>query len=223
MPRDSVSPRFERARDACLNDKMLNCTLVSASLNLPNSKGDAGYVVGELDVALPHDKVEIYEKTVLKPLPQDQDGKVAVESRNTQADNVGNQVVDLDRRIAQLTNYRDNLTALTKRSDTKADDLIKLESELSKAQSDLDEALASKRDVSASISKERLHVSLTEKPSAFEPVARVWNNAADIVSLSTSAILSVLIAMAPWLAFALCVALLVWIIRRVFRRKKPGA
>src|SRR5258707_610582 len=37
MAHDAVAPRFERARDFCLHDKMLSCRLVAANLSSTGS------------------------------------------------------------------------------------------------------------------------------------------------------------------------------------------
>jgi hypothetical protein len=146
MAHDSVKPRFERARDLCLRDAALGCKLIAAAISV----NDNAYVTGDqasLAVALPHDKVAVFEKALLEPLPQDGSDKVSVQSRTTSAENVTTEASDTDRKITQLTAYRDKLAVLAKRSDLSVADLMKVEAELSKVEGDLDAALSDKRDV----------------------------------------------------------------------------
>jgi hypothetical protein len=222
MPHDAVAPRFQRARDACLNDKTLECTLVSASLDMQEGSKETG-ASADLDVALPHGKLADFEKVLLDPLPQDRFGKVLVASRSTQAENVGGRIADTDRKIAQLTAYRDSLAALAKRADTNVNDLIKLESELSKVQNDLDEALAAKRDLGVSVAKESLHATLSEKSALFDPIARVWSNGLDEFVASTASAIDFLIRAVPWLPIVAGGVFLISLSWRLFRRKKPAA
>ena len=129
MPHASVAIRFEAARDACLKDKSLDCTLTSASLSAN------GTTVGaQLSVAMPHEKVAIFENRLLKPLPQDGDGKIEVASRSTTAENQTEAAADIERELAQAIAYRDQLEELAKRPNLTVDEVIKIHSELGEAQ-----------------------------------------------------------------------------------------
>ena len=221
MPHDAVRPRFERARDRCLHDAALDCKLISASISANNG----GYQTGDeasLLVALPHDKIAVFEKAVLEPVAEDGTGKVTVQSRSTTAENVATQASDNEHKVAQLTAYRDRLEALAKRGDLSVADIMKVEAELSKVQGDLDAALTEKRDIGERIAKETLSISLGETESAIAPIAQTWNNAGDTLLESTASALAFLIQIVPWLPIAGGGIVLVGWLWRLVRRKKTA-
>lgn len=124
MKRSAVRLRFERARERCLKDASLHCKLLSANIQT-GQYGDEDSVSGSLTLALPHDQVAMFEKGLLAPVDDESAGDVSVRSQSTQAENVGQEVTDADRKLAQLTDYGDRLTALSKRPNVSVDDLIK--------------------------------------------------------------------------------------------------
>jgi len=222
MSHESIDPRFERARDKCLHDAALSCTLISASV----SATDGTYYKNSeatLAVAMPHEKIAVFEKSLLEPVPQDGAVAVTVQSRSTRAENVTNEASDLDHKIAQLTNYRDSLAALAKRGDLAVSDIMKIDAELSKVQGDLDMALAQKRDVGERIAKEQLTVSFGEQPDALAPIARAWSNARISFIDSTADAINFLIRALPWLPIVAGGVWLISLFWRWFRRKKPAA
>jgi hypothetical protein len=221
MTHAAVKPRFERARDKCLHDAALNCKLITATI----SANASGYAAGDeatLAVALPHDKVAQFENSLLEPLNEDGSAKVNVQGRSTSAENVATQASDNERKVAQLTAYRDRLEALAKRSDLSVADLMKVEAELAKVQGDLDAALAEKRDIGERITREYLTVSFGETEAAAAPIAQVFSEAGDTLVESTAAALGFLIRALPWLPIVGGGVLLVAWLWRLVRRKKTA-
>jgi hypothetical protein len=217
MPRNSVAVRFQAARDACLKDQSLQCTLTSASLTL-------GATVGaELQVALPHDKVGTFEKRLLKRLPQDGSGRVEITSSSTSTENQTQSAADIDRELAQAVAYRDSLEALAKRSNLTVDEVIKIHSELVQAQDAVDSAEAAKRASATNIVLERMNISLQEvvlSPVTPSPFTDFWKNAFDVLATSTADMLLSVANALPWLPIVFAGLLLVFrILRR--RRVKP--
>ncbi|HEX4506482.1 MAG TPA: DUF4349 domain-containing protein, partial [Alphaproteobacteria bacterium] len=127
---DTVKQRFEQVRDACVGGAIPGCVLLNA--NIEETGFDRyRHPEASLSVRLTHEAVASFEQAVLKPLPGEQAGDVAVVSRSTSAEDLTAAIQDGDRRLAQLTDYRDRLTLLAKRTDAKVDDLIKVQGELS--------------------------------------------------------------------------------------------
>jgi uncharacterized protein DUF4349 len=216
MAHDAVRARFERARERCLHDTALRCRLLNAS---ENESGEA--ISAHLDVALPHDGIATFEAALLKPLPADKDG-VEVAARSTQTQSVENQANDTDRKVAQLTKYRDGLATLAKRTDLGVEDFIRVQQELSQTEANLDEALAAKRDVSDRIVRESLNVDLMQRitPTApVSPIAQVLRDAGDTLVESTAEALRFVIQLVPWLPIlAIAFFLLRWLFRIARRR-----
>ena len=220
MPSASVRARFDLARERCLKDPVFGCELLTSSINMGDEHTETP-PSAELTVKLPRNEVEAFEQRLIEPLADESPGEVVVRARSTTADNVTQQVADLGRRMAQLTDYRDRLTALTKRSDVRAAELIQIAGELSKVQSDIEQATAQQHDLADRVAKERLTINLGEREGSavWRPLVRVWRGALDLLIDSLSDALRFVIVALPWLPImAFGVALLAWIWRRVRRR-----
>ena len=208
LPRGGVKGSFDTARNACLHQAALNCELVSATLSSGETSDYASVVV-----ALPHEKVAVFEKKLT-------DAGAIVQSRSTSAENVTTQASDNERKIAQLTAYRDRLTALTKRSDLSVADAMKVAAELSKVESDLGTALTEKRDIANRVAKEILNVSFSEKEPVLAPIGRVFVNAGATLISSTAAAIEFLIQIVPWLPIIVAG---LWLGRWLWSKRKKSA
>ena len=167
MPHAGVEPRYERARQRCLHDAMLSCKLISASFDKQEGETGLGYSA-QLVVALPHDKIAAYEKDLVSPVGGSD--AATITSSTTAAQNVTQDAATAGLKVAQLSDYRDRLLALLKRPNLSVDDLIKVEGELAKTQSDLDEALSQKTDIDDRVAREQMSITLGEKPGIVSPL-----------------------------------------------------
>jgi Domain of unknown function (DUF4349) len=220
MAHDAVRARFVRARERCLHDAALHCRLVDAS---ENESGDA--VSAHLEVALPHDAIAGFEAGLLKPLGEDKGG-VEVGARSTQTQSVESQANDIDRKVAQLTKYRDGLAELAKRPNLNVGDFIRVQQELSQTEASLDEALAQKRDIDGRIARESLIVDLTQRVTPVAPVspiAQVWRDAAGTLVESTAEMLRFVIQIVPWLPVLIGMFFLLRWLFRIARRRSAIA
>jgi hypothetical protein len=217
MASDFIRLRFERARNKCLNDTALNCKVMSASFQLLGAP-DAPLPVANLSVALPHDSVEAFERSLTEPLPNENADDVVVKARSTSAQNVTNQVQDLGARLAQLKNYRDRMMELSKRGG-KTEDLIKVESEISQTQASIEQIEAQQRDLAERIAKENLSISFEAQSTAsdaMQPVRDVWQNSLRVMATSGAAVLALIVGIIPWIpVFLLGFFGLRWLWRRV--------
>jgi hypothetical protein len=223
MASEHIKARFERARDRCQNDPALKCKITSASFRLIGEP-DAPLPVANLSVALPHDAVAPFEEGLLALLPGESKDDVVVRARNTSAQNVTNQVRDIEARLAQLMNYRDRMMELSKRGGAKTDDLIKIEGEISRTQSEIEQIEGQRRDLAERIAKENLSISFEAQSTvsdAFQPVRDVWQESLRLMGASAAAALGLVVAIIPWIPLFLGVYFLVrWLWRR---RKKAQA
>jgi hypothetical protein len=218
MPPDMVGPRFERARDACLNNPAFGCLLLSADLRSGN-----GYPRAGLTVRLPHGQVEAFEASVLAPLPGETAGQTAILSRSTSAEDLTQALADTDRRLSELTQYRDRLMELAKRSDAKVEDLIKVESELAATQSQIEAMVAQQKHLNEQVATEKLTVDLTARQSiaaAENPIVRVWHDSAGILSENIADALRAIIATLPWLVPLVLLIQILRLLWRFMRRRK---
>ncbi len=217
MVSEHIKARFERARDKCQNDPALKCKITSASFRLVGEP-DAPLPIANLSVALPHDSVAVFEQSLLELLPGEDKDDVLVKSRNKNAQNVTNQVRDIEARLSQLRNYRDRMMELSKRGGAKTDDLIKIEGEISRTQSEIEQIEAQRRDLADRIAKENLSISFEPQSTvadAFQPVRDVWQNSLRLMGDSAAAVLTLVVGIIPWLpVFLLAFFGLRWMIRR---------
>lgn len=216
MARAAIAPRFQRARDLCLNDVPLHCRLASANL----TNGDDA-VSATLSVQLPHDKLAGFEHALLASLPGEAAGDAAMVSRATQAQSVETEASDTARKVAQLTAYRDRLADIAKRPNLGVDDVIKVEAERARVQGDLDEATSTQRDLTDGIARESVAITLAERTVAVGPFTQFADNAADTLAGSAASALLFAIAAIPWLPIAaLAIVLVSWLWRWLLRRRK---
>lgn len=222
MASDYIKARFERARDKCQNDPALKCKITAASFRLLGAP-DAPLPVANLSVAIPHEGIAAFEDSLLQALPDENKDDVRITSRITNAQNVTNQVRDIEARISQLTNYRDRMMELSKRGGAKTDDLIKIEGEISRTQSEIEQIEGQRRDLAERIAKENLSISFEANSTvsdAFQPVRDVWQNSLRTMGESASAALALIVGIIPWLpVFLLGFFGGRWLWRRTFRKK----
>jgi hypothetical protein len=222
MASEHIKARFERARDRCQNDPALKCKVTSASFRLVGEP-NAPLPIANLSVALPHDAVAPFEEGLLALLPGESKDDVVIRARNTNAQNVTNQVRDIDARLAQLMNYRDRMMDLSKRGGAKTDDLIKIEGEISRTQSEIEQIEGQRRDLAERIAKENLTIAFEPQSTvsdAFQPVRDVWQESLRVMGNSAAAALGLIVAIIPWIPLFLGLYVLVrWLWRRSRRAK----
>lgn len=196
-----IKARFERARERCQKDATLKCKVTSASFQVLGQP-DAPLPIANLSVSLPHDSVEQFERSILEVLPNEDPDDVLVKSRNTSAQNVTNQVRDIEARLSQLSNYRDRMQALANRRNAATDDLIKIEGEISKTQAEIEQIEGQKRDLSERIAKENLSISFEASSTAidaFQPVREVWQGSLKLLAESTASAIALIVGIIPWI------------------------
>jgi hypothetical protein len=225
MPRGAVSPRLTRARDLCLQNKALGCQLVTANISQGDGTPDS-MTSASLEVQLPHAALAPFEHALLAPVRGEKPGDAVMVSRQTQAQSVETQAADTGRRVAQLTDYRDRLSALEKRPNLSVDDLIKLESEESRVQSELDAATGQQRTLNDGIAREDVTIQLNETPVVIEavgPIAQAWRDAGDTLAENTASALRFAIGAIPWLPVLALAIFLIARAWRLFRRRRETA
>jgi hypothetical protein len=222
MPAASVAPRYERARDKCLTAAADGCVLTAASIDAGDARNGRG-PHASLTIRLPHDAVAGYEQALSEPVAGEGAGAVALRARNTTADDLTQAIQDTDRRLAQLTDYRDRLTELSKRTDAKVEDLIKVEQELSNTQNEIEAIQAQQKHLSQQVATELLTINLNADAATDGlggPVAQVWYNARTVLGQNSAAALRFAIGAVPWLGIALIALALLGLVRAVFRRRR---
>ena len=222
-----VAPRFERGRTACLEDRALSCNLLEASITVGNP--NAGIrPTARLSVRLPHASVDRFKSVLMEPLPEEEPGEPSLRRSSTNAEDLTFQISDTERRLAQAIDYRERLTVLSRRSDAKVEELIKVQETLSEVQSSIESMTVETRQLNTRVDTELLNISL----AAYEPLTSVasplgsaWRDAAGTLGESTARAFLFVVVLLPWLPLvALGGAALVWLWRfmRKGRRQKSA-
>jgi hypothetical protein len=219
MPPAAVEPRFMRARAACLEDPAFTCLLLGANL-----RGGAGYPQADLTLRLPHGQIDAFEARVLAPLPDEAPDTIEIVSRSTEAEDLSQAMLDVERRLNQRAQYRDRLLELAKRSDAKVEDLIKVESELATVQSEIEALSAQQQHLNDQVATEKLTIAFASRQSLVaqeNPIVEVWHESAGIFSRNVADALRAMIMTLPWLV---PIVLLIQVIRFLWRflRRRDG-
>ncbi len=221
MPSPSIAPRYTRARDLCISNAQLNCVILNASLNMGDPAEDL-LPGASLTVRLPHGSVASFEETLLAPLPNEKTGEAILRSQVTAAEDLTGAIADLEQRQAQLTDYRERLTALANRADAKVEDLIKIESELSSAQTELESIAARKNGLDQRVATESLAIDFQARPGVggnfIGPVRLAWRQGGEVLGESAGNAIRFAIVLLPWLPIAAIGLVLIRLIVRRWRR-----
>jgi hypothetical protein len=218
----SVEPRFERARDRCLAAD--SCVLLDATISTSDF-GRSARPHASLTVRLPHDAVAPFEAALLEPLAGQGASDASLRSRTTSAEDLTAAITDMDRQLRQLTDYRDRLTELAKRADAKIEDLVKVESELSRVQSEIEALSGQQRKLDERVATEKMTVDLTTSPGdggIGRPIAEVWREGGAVLGENAASALRFAIGAIPWLPLVALVALLARYLRPILGwRRRP--
>jgi len=217
MPATSVQARYDRAIKQCLDDDKLHCVVLNTSFSTTELFG-APHPGAMLTVRLAHDGVAPFEADLLAPLPGEAANDAVLRSRSTTADDLTAAIADVERRQAQLTDYRDRLMELSKRPDVRVEDLIKIESELSNTQSQLEAIAAQKKTLDQRVDTEKLTIYLSARDSGgsfLGPIAQAWDQAGRVLGDNTGSAIRFSIGALPWLPL---IALGLLLVRLIFRR-----
>jgi len=139
------------------------------------------------------------------------------------AEDKTDEVVDVDARLKNMTEFRDRLRQLLATPGAKLKDLVEVERELARVQTDLD-SLASRRKALAS-QTEKVHVivmfsarSAVLSNSAWLPVRDALMGAGQVLATSLATLISLFVAVLPWAALLMAAAIAV---RAGWRRRRP--
>lgn len=196
MEPETVAPRFERARQLCLEDDALNCSLLDSEIS---GRTEDRYQRARLTMRLPHTQIIAFERALLEPIVGEEKASAEIVQRATSAEDLSRPVFDNEQRIAQLNDYLVRLEALTVRSDLGVDDLIKLSREISQTQNSIESIAAIQREMHARIDGDTLTIDLRSRFSQADELSDRWNEAWAVVPISALEMLTFVLGALPWL------------------------
>ena len=204
---DALPKAWEETGKLC---QSLNCEILSSSIT--NRTQDSPPSASLSLRIVPEDLPKLF----------DQLGRAGtVVTHTTDSEDKTATVIDVEARLRNLTEFRDRLRKMLATRSGTLKDVVEVERELARVQSELD-SLATQRKVLANqTEKVAVRVEFQSRRSAtgtgvFTPISRAWQGAAYIFSESVAALFIFLVAALPWMVI---VVPLGWLIVRLVRRR----
>jgi Domain of unknown function (DUF4349) len=191
---DTVESAWKAAEAACVQG---GCELLASSIAHDDDRFPA---TASLDARIPPDSLPAFLERL--------GGLGTIGRHSTTAEDRTAEVVDVEARQKNMAEFRDNLRKLMATPNARLKDLIDVERELTRVQSELD-SLASRRKVLANdTDKVRVGVAFSARPAVLEaglwfPVKSAALRAGHVFAGSVAALIGVAVACLPWLLVAL--------------------
>lgn len=207
----AVESAWRSAHEACL---AAGCEVLASGVSRDDARRPAS---AQLDVRVPPEKLDAFLKA-LSTL-----GSIGQHTQS--AEDKTDEVLDVEARLKNMAEFRDNLRRLMASKGANLKDLIEVERELVRVQSELD-SLASRRKALASLTeKVRVSVHITARASVLEegvwsPVTDAVRGAGRLLAQSLGGLISFVVAVLPW---TLLLAAVGWAVRAVWRRRRRAA
>ncbi|MGQ9425352.1 DUF4349 domain-containing protein [Gilvimarinus sp. F26214L] len=207
LAEDLIRSRYEATVERCKED-FFGCTLVDASLH-----EDRYALSANIQVRIANPGVEGLMETA------SEGGEIA--SQNSRAEDLTEVVTDTEKRLEMLKSYRQRLEALESRAADDIESLIKVSSELSRVQSDIERIEAQRKNLQKRLDLDLLNIHFyTEtEDQVFTPVRQSLERFVYNLFVGVSGIITGVARALPWVvALLLLGTLLRWIWRRRSRR-----
>jgi hypothetical protein len=207
-PADGVQAAWKAAVDACLS---AGCELLASSIDHDDERRP---VSAMLDARLPPAALPAFLDRL--------GGLGRVGRHSTTADDRTDEVIDTEAKQKNMAEFRDSLRRMLATSGARLKDLIEVERELTRVQSDLDSLATRRKTLANDTDKVRVAVSFGAVPSVLEtgmwaPVKQAALRAGHVLARSLATLIETTIALLPWLLVLVAATLAV---RAVWRRRR---
>jgi hypothetical protein len=136
-------------------------------------------------------------------------------------------VIDVDAKIKNLTEFRDRMRKMLSASNAGVKDIVEVERELSKVQSELDSIQTTRKALANETEKVFVSIAFSVRKSMTEtgtlaPIVTAWYSIGHVLAGSIAAAIYFVVAIAPWLVLFIPA---VWLCRKAIRklRSKRGS
>jgi hypothetical protein len=204
VPAADLAERFRRLSERCTSDAADHCTILQSDVST------GPFASGLMRLRIDPDAVEALISFAASL------GKL--EHRSTQVEDLADTIQDTQSRIGMLTNYRKQLLELQAKAGTNIDAAIKVASELSTVQSNLEQALGqaayqTKRTTTDIVT---IHFSVTEQKAFWRPIRDALRDFFGNLSNGISQAITAVAYILPWL---LVVIPGLYLVRFLWRRR----
>lgn len=152
-------------------------------------------------------------------------GKIA--QHNAETEDKTTTVVDTDARIKNLTEFRDTLRKMLGRNGVTVADAVQIQEKLAETQAQLDSEIAQRKILANETEKVAVEIDFravraTTRVNVFRPIADAARESASVMSESLASLITVVVAVIPWLIVIVPGG---WLLAKVWRkaRKKRAA
>ena len=214
---DGVQTAWQAAVDACA---AAGCELLASSIDHDDERRP---VSAMLDARVPPAALAAFLDRL--------GGLGSIGRHSTTADDRTDEVIDTEAKQKNMAEFRDSLRRMLATPGARLKDLIEVERELTRVQSDLDSLATRRKTLANDTDKVRVTVSFGAAPSVLEtgmwaPVKQAVLRAGHVLARSVATLIEVAIALLPWLLVLLAATLAgraLWRWKRRRRAARAGA
>lgn len=212
VPSEQLPDAWGKVRDLC---DTLKCELLSSSL-LRETPRQVGKAMLEMRV----------EPADVDKLLNGLAGVAKVVSQNTTSEDKTSEVIDVEARIKNRTEFRDSLRLMLRDKTTKRDmsDLLEIQRTLADTQAELDSSATQRKVLEQQTSKQHIQIQFTttrvlvQGGDSYNPMMRALRQAGSVLAESVGVLITFLAAVLPWLL--LVVLPFGWLVRVLWRRRR---
>ena len=201
LAEEGIHSVYEELIDSC---SKIECTVLNSSIN------NGRYTSANIRLRIQPNKliglIESLEKQ----------GEMI--SQSTRVEDLAKIIVDSQKRLSMLTNYQAKLLTLEEKPNASIDELIKISSELSEVQSQLERESGSNKYLLQRTSMDLLNISLVQrqKDSFWFPIGEAFSSFGGNLSDGISGAIEAVAYLLPWFFLLL---LMVYFIRFLWKRR----
>jgi len=205
LPIEKVETRYNELVEWCVKDSEFKCTLLDSNLSTSN------FVHAKI-------RVRILPEGVIPYVAKASDQGTTTD-RSTEVEDLAESIVDNQKRLEMLTDYRNKLEALSERSGGDVEALVKIASELAQVQSDLEYSLGQKAKLMQRVEMDVVNLNLFSRSqrSFWRPIGESISEFGGNLSGGISSVITVIAYLIPWLIFLIFVAFIavkLWVWRK---------
>ena len=204
VPETELDLRFGRLTDRCTADSVHHCTILQSDLS--SGQSPAGLIRLRIDPSAVEDLISFAA------------GLGKLEHRSTTVEDLADTIQDTQSRMEMLTNYRKQLLALQAKAGTNVEAAIKVASELSRVQSDLEQAAGQAAYQSKRVTTDivTINFSVAEQRAFWRPAREAVQDFLGNLSNGISQAITAVAYIVPWL-FVILPGL--YLLRFLWRRR----
>ncbi|WP_160151539.1 DUF4349 domain-containing protein [Microbulbifer sp. ALW1] len=205
LPVNKVKDRYDELVEWCVDDREFKCMLLDSSLSTSN------FVHAKI-------RVRIVPEGVVPYLTKASDQGSTTE-KSTEVEDLAESIVDNQKRLEMLSDYRDKLEALSERSDGDVEALVKIASELAKVQSDLEYSLGKKAHLMQRVEMDVVNLNLFSRSqkSFWRPIGESISEFGSNLSEGISSVITIIAYLIPW---TILLSIIVFVARKLWVRRK---